>query len=60
MKTFECSSLGKELKGQTDIAKKQYQKLDDTLEFNRIIKNEKAALENYSQLNLIYNSNHSF
>ena len=30
MKRFEYSTLGKECKTQTDIAKKQYQKLDDT------------------------------
>ena len=35
MKRFEYSSLGKELNAQTDIAKKQYQKLDDTDEFVR-------------------------
>ena len=37
-KRFEYSSLGKELKAQTDIAKKQYQKLDNTDEFVRIKK----------------------
>ena len=47
MKRFEYSSLGKELKAQTDTAKKQYQKLDDTFGFNKIIKEEKTALENY-------------
>ena len=30
LKWFEYSLLGKELKAQTDIAKKQYKKLDDT------------------------------
>ena len=38
MKRFEYSPLGKELKAQTDIAKKQYQKLDNTDEFVRIKK----------------------
>ena len=47
MKRFEYSSLGKELKAQTDTAKKQYQKLDDTFGFNKIIKEEKTTLENY-------------
>ena len=37
MKIFEYSPLGKELKAQTDIAKKYYQKLDDTYEFDKII-----------------------
>ena len=31
MKRFEYSSLGKELKNRTGIPKKQYQKLDNTL-----------------------------
>ena len=35
MKRFDYSSLGKELNAQTDIAKKPYQKLDDTDEFVR-------------------------
>ena len=45
MKRFECSPLGKELKAQTDIAKKQYQKLDDTFEFDKIIKNKNQHLK---------------
>ena len=60
MKRFQYSLLGKELKAQTDIAKKQYQKLDDTFRFDKIIKKEKQALENYNKSNLIYNSKHSF
>ena len=35
MKRFEYLPLGKELKAQIDNAKKQYQKLDDTCEFNK-------------------------
>ena len=35
MKRFEYNALGTELKAQTDIAKKQYQKLEkNTYEFN--------------------------
>ena len=34
MKRFEYSLLGKELKAQTDIAKKKYQKLNNTAEFD--------------------------
>ena len=45
MKRFGCSPLGKELKAQTDIAKKQYQKLDDTFEFDKIIKNKNQHLK---------------
>ena len=60
MKRFEYSSLGKELKPQTDIAKKQYPKLADTFEFDKIIKQEKPTTENYIKSNLIYNSKRSF
>ena len=55
MKRFEYSPLGKELKAQTDIAKKQYQKLGDSIGFDKVIKKE-----NYYKLNLIYDANHSF
>ena len=55
LKRFEYSPLGIELKTQTDIAKKQYIKLDDTDEFDKIIEKEK-----HSKSNLIYDANHSF
>ena len=38
MKGFEYSLLGTELKAQTDIAKKHYQKLEDTFELDKIKK----------------------
>ena len=60
MKRFEYWLLRKELKAQTDIAKKQCQKLGNTFEFNKMIKKKKSTLENYSISNLIYNANHSF
>ena len=60
MKRFEYLPLGKELKAQTDLAKKQYQKLDDAFKLDKIIKKEKPAPENYSISNLIYNSKHTF
>ena len=60
MKRFEYLSLGKELKAKTDIAKKQYLKLDDTYLFDKKIKKEKPTLDNYSKSNLIYDANHSF
>ena len=41
LKKFEYSLLGKELKTQTDIVKKQYQKLDNTFGFDKIIKKQK-------------------
>ena len=54
LKIFEYSLLGKKLKAQTDIAKKQYQKLDD----EKI--NKKSIPKEYNKLDLVYNTNHSF
>ena len=51
-------SQGIELKAQTDIAKKRYQKLDNMLVFDKTFKEK--TLANYSKSNLIYNSNDSF
>ena len=45
IKRFENSPLGKELKAQTDIPKKHYQKLDNNFEFDKIIKKEKPTLK---------------
>ena len=52
--------LGKELKAQTNIAKKQYWKLDNTFEFDKIIKKQKPTLQNYSKSDLICDGNYSF
>ena len=60
LRRFEYYPLGKELKAQTDIAKKQYQKLDDTFEFDEITKKEKPTSKRYTRSNLIYNSKYSF
>ena len=60
MKRFEYLPLGRKLKAQSDIAKEQYEKLDDTYEFNRIFTKEKLTLENYSKSDLMYNNNYSF
>ena len=60
MKRLEYSSLGKELKAQTDIAKKQHKKLDNTYEFDKIIKEEKPAFKKYNRSNLIYNRKFSY
>ena len=63
-KRYEYSPLGKELKAETDKDKKQYQKLDDTFEFDKIIEKEKPTIENYRKIkyskSLIYNNNYSF
>ena len=53
IKRFEYFLLGKELKAQTEISKKQYQKLDDTYKFDKIIKKEKQAFKKYNRSNLI-------
>ena len=48
MKRFEVKQLSlqlsKELKAETNIAKKQYQKLDDTYERDKIIKKKKTKV----------------
>ena len=59
LKRFEYSPLGKELKAQTDTAKKQYYKFDDTNEFDEKI-NKKSPLKNCSKSDLTYDTNHSF
>ena len=43
IRRFEYFPLGNKLKEQTDIAKKQYQKLDDTFKFDKTIKKEKLV-----------------
>ena len=53
MKRFKYSPLGKTLKAQTEIAKKQYQKLDDTFGFNKVIKKVEQTFKNYNKLNQI-------
>ena len=60
VKGFEYLPLCKELKAQTDIAKKQCQKWDDTYKSDKIIEKEKPAIKKYIKSNLIYNTNHSF
>ena len=59
-KRFEYSPSGKELKTQTDIAKKQSRKLDNTYEPEKIIKKQKLTFKKYNGSNLIYNSKYSF
>ena len=53
MKRFKYSPLGKALKAQTEIAKKQYQKLDDTFGFNKVIKKVEQTFKNYNKLSQI-------
>ena len=58
IKIFEYSPLGEELKKETNIAEKQYQKLDNIYEFDIIIKN--ITIKNYNRSSLIYNSKFIF
>ena len=59
IKRFEYLPLSRELKAETDNAKKLYQKFD-TYEFDRIIKKEKTMFEKYNRSNLIDDSKYSF
>ena len=45
MKRIEYSPLDKGLKTKSDIAKKQYQELDDTYEFDKIFKKKNQHLK---------------
>ena len=60
MKRFQYSLLGKESKAQTDIAKKQYQKLYNTFGFDKITKREERTFKDYNKSNLIKNGKCSF
>ena len=48
------------MKKQTDIAEKQYKRLDKTYELDKIIKKEKPTVKKYNRSNLIYDSKYSF
>ena len=52
MKVFEYSPLGKNLKAQTDTAKKQYQNLDGTYEPDRTKKEKPTIKKQYAKSNL--------
>ena len=64
MKRFEYLPSGKQLKPQTDIAKKkkkQYKKLDNTYQYEKIIKKENPKLKKKKKRsNLMYDSKYSF
>ena len=60
IKRFEYSSLDKELKTQTDNAKRQYQKFDKHFEFGKTIKKGKPTIKKYNRSNLIYSSKYIF
>ena len=58
IKRLEYSPLGKKLKAQIDISKKQYQGLDKIYEFDETI--NKPTFKKYNKSDLIYNSKYSF
>ena len=60
MKRFKYSLFGKELKAQTDIAKKQYRKFDHDFEFDKTIKNKKPTFKKCNRSNLMYDNKYSF
>lgn len=59
IKRFEHPTLGKELKAQTDIAKKQYQGLYRVYQFVRKEKDQKPKVNKYHISGLMYDSIHS-
>ena len=60
MMRFEYLTSGKWLNAQTGIAKKHYQKLDDTYEFDKIIEKEKPEFKKHNISNIIYHNKHRF
>ena len=59
VKRLEYSPLDSELKKQTDIDKKQHQRLDKLYDFDETINenDKKPTLKKYNKSDLIYNSN---
>ena len=60
MMRFEYLTSGKWLNAQTGIAKKQYQKLDDTFAFDKIIEKNPPEFKKHNISNIICNNKHSF
>ena len=63
MKRFEYPLLSKELKAQTDIAKKQYQGSNEFSKFDEKeepvrTKKEKPTIKKFNKSGLIYKTNH--
>ena len=59
MKRFEYPPLESELKKQIYIAEKQYKRLSNTYEFDRI-KKEKSKIKKCNRSNLMYDSKYDF
>ena len=62
IKLFQYSPLGRELRKQTCIPKKQQQELDKVYEFDETISKDdnKPTHEKYKKSYRIYNTNYSF
>ena len=56
LKRFEYSPLGKELKTQTSVAEKQYQKFNNTFESNK----KEELKRSHAKSNLVYNKYFTF
>ena len=60
IKRFEYSPFAKELKKQTRVAKKQYQKLDQTFESNKTLEEKTKNKRSRANSNLAYNNDFTF
>ena len=60
IKRSEYSSLGKELKMQTSVSEKQYQKFDNAFEFNKKEEVKTKNNRNCTKSNLVYNNYFTF
>ena len=59
-KRFEYSPLGKELKKQTSVAEKQYQKFDNAFESNKKKDDKKNNKRSWTKSDLVYNNYFTF
>ena len=60
IKRFEYSQLGKELKKQTSVAEKQYQKLNNAFRYNKKDEDKTKNKRSCAKSNLVYNNFFTF
>ena len=60
LKRFEYSPLGKDLKKQTSVAEKLYQKLGNSFESNKKEEDKTKSKTNRAKSNLVYNNSITF
>ena len=60
IKRFEYSPLGKELKKQTSVAEKQYQKFNNDFESIKKEEDKRKSKRSRSKSNLVYNNYFTF